>query len=107
MKKNKLFDDTIYIDKSVVTPYDKSKWKAMFQAYCDSDEIRKGSSINGLNACGYWHACDYCDGSDLPCACANSMLQYFKEIGRKVDFKNTDTKYFDKLLRGNYDDIEM
>ena len=37
MKQNKLFDDTVYIDKNVVTPYDKAKWKALFQSYCDSD----------------------------------------------------------------------
>ena len=45
MKQNKLFDDTIYIDKNVVTPYDKAKWKALFQNYCDSDEIRKEKKV--------------------------------------------------------------
>ena len=100
---NKLFDDTIYIDKSVVTAYDKSKWKAIFQAYCDSDEIRKESDLTGLNACGYWYACDYCDGSDLPCACANALIQYFHETGRKIDFKNINVKYLDELLRGEYE----
>lgn len=98
---NKLFDDTQYIDKSIVTQYDKQKWKKKFQEYCDSDEIRKESDSNGLNACGYWFACDYCEGSDLPCACANAMLEYFKEKGKQVDFKNTDIKYLDKLLRGD------
>ena len=31
MKQIKLFDDTIYVDKSVVTPYDKAKWKKCFK----------------------------------------------------------------------------
>lgn len=98
---NKLFDDTIYIDKSVVTSYDKQKWKAMFQSYCDSDKIRKESGLNGLNACGYWFACDLCIGSNLSCACAKAMLEYFKKIGKKIDFKNTSEEYFDELLRWN------
>ncbi len=97
----KLFDDSQYIDKNVVTDYDKRKWKKAFQDLCDSDEIRKESDLTGLNSCGYWYACDYCDGSELPCACANSMLQYFRETGRTVDFKNTDKKYLEKLLRGD------
>ncbi|MCI9434757.1 MAG: hypothetical protein HFI86_05765 [Bacilli bacterium] len=101
---NKLFDDKTYIDKSVITPYDKKKWKEKFQEYCDSDEIRKESDLTGLNACGYWYACDYCDGSDLPCACANAMLDYFNITGRKVDFKNTDKKYLDKLLREDFNE---
>lgn len=101
---NKLFDDKPYIDKSVITPNDKKKWKEKFQEYCDSDEIRKESDLTGLNACGYWYACDYCDGSDLPCACANAMLDYFNLTGRKVDFKNTDKKYLDKLLREDFDE---
>ena len=101
MKQNKLFDDTIYIDKNVVTAGDIAKWKVMFQSYCDSDEIRKESDKNGLNVCGYWYACDFCGGGDLPCACANAMLEYFEKIGKQVDFKNTDIKYLDKLLRGD------
>jgi hypothetical protein len=100
---NKLFDDTIYIDKSVVTDYDKKKWKALFQTYCDSDKIRKESDETGLNACGYWFACDYCDGSDLPCACAKALIQYFIETGRKIDYKNISDEYMDKLLGGNYE----
>lgn len=48
MKINKLFDDTVYIDKNIVTSYDKAKWKAMFQTYCDSDKIRKESEIDGI-----------------------------------------------------------
>ena len=96
---DKLFDDKEYIDKSIITQYDKQKWKKKFQEYCDSDEIRKESEENGLNACGYWYACDLCDGSDLPCACANALLQYFNETGRKVDFKNTSKEYLDKILR--------
>lgn len=103
MKQNKLFDDTIYVDKSVVTPYDKRKWKALFQSYCDSDEIRKESNENGLNACGYWYACDYCEDSSLPCACANSLIELFEKIGKTIDYKNTDIKYLDKLLRGDED----
>ena len=99
MKQDKLFDDTIYIDESVVTPYDKAKWKAMFQSYCDSEEIRKESDENGLNACGYWYACDHCEGSDLPCACANALIELFKDIGKTIDYKNTDIKYLDKILR--------
>ncbi len=104
MKQNKLFDDTIYIDKSVITPYDKKKWKKKFQEYCDSDEIRKESDENGLNACGYWYACDYCEGSDLPCACAKALIELFEDIGKTIDYKNTDIKYFDKLLRGDKDE---
>ena len=100
---NKLFDDTVYIDKNVVTSYDKVKWKEKFQEYCDSDEIRKESNENGLNACGYWFACDYCDGSDLPCACAKALIQYFHEIGRQIDYKNTSIEYLDKRLRENFD----
>lgn len=96
---NKLFDDTIYIDKSVITAYDKKKWKALFQNYCDSDEIRKESTQNGLNACGYWFACDYCKGSDLPCACANALIDYFSIIGESIDYINTSKEYLDKLLR--------
>lgn len=99
---DKLFDDTQYIDKSVVTDYDKKKWKKAFQEYCDSDEIRKESDLTGLNACGYWFACDYCDGSDLPCACARALIQYFNETGRQIDYKNTDIKYLDTLLREKY-----
>ena len=57
---NKLFDDTPYIDKSVITSYDKKKWKKAFQEYCDSPKIREESNRNGLNACGYWLACDEC-----------------------------------------------
>lgn len=100
---NKLFDDTVYIDKSVVTDYDKKKWKALFQTYCDSDKIRKESDETGLNACGYWFACDYCDGSDLLCACAKALIQYFFETGRKIDYKNISDEYMDKLLRGIYE----
>lgn len=100
---NKLFDDSVCIDKSIVTDYDKKKWKALFQTYCDSDKIRKESDETGLNACGYWFACDYCDGSDLPCACAKALIQYFFETGRKIDYKNISDEYMDKLLRGNYE----
>lgn len=100
---NKLFDDSVYIDKSIVTDYDKKKWKALFQTYCDIDKIRKESDETGLNACGYWFACDYCDGSDLPCACAKALIQYFFETGRKIDYKNISDEYMDKLLRGNYE----
>lgn len=99
----KLFDDAVYIDKNVVTPYDKTKWKEKFQEYCDSDEIRKESNENGLNACGYWFACDYCDSSDLPCSCAKALIQYFHETGRPIDYKNTSVEYLDKLLRENFD----
>lgn len=98
-KMNKLFDDTIYIDRSVITPHDKAIWKAMFQTYCDSDEIRKESEKNGLNACGYYYACDLCDGSDLPCACARATIQYLKEKGIEIDYKNTSKEYLDKILR--------
>lgn len=97
----KLFDNKLYVDKSVVTDYDKKKWMKAFQEYCDSDNIREESEKNGLNACGYWFACDYCDGSDLPCACARALLQYFHEIGKSVDYKNTDKNYLDKVLRGD------
>lgn len=96
---NKLFDDTIYKDKSTISYYDKKKWKQAFQQYCDSDEIREESARNGLNSCGYYYACDLCDGSDLPCACANATTQYFKETGRQIDFKNTSKEYLDKILR--------
>ena len=99
---DKLFDDTQYIDKSIVTDYDKKKWKESFQKYCDSDEIRKESDLTGLNACGYWFACNYCDGSDLPCACARALIQYFNETGREIDYKDTSEEYLDKLLREKY-----
>ena len=99
VKRIKLFDDTIYIDKSVVTPYDKAKWKAMFQSYCDSDEIRKESDENGLNACGYWYACNYCEDSALPCACAKALIELFNDIGKTIDYKNTDIKYLDKYIK--------
>lgn len=98
---NKLFDDTPYVDKNIVTNYDKTKWKKKFQEYCDSDEIRKESDLTGLNACGYWYVCDYCNGSDLPCACANALIEFLEKKGIQVDFKNTDKKYLDKLLRGD------
>ena len=101
---NKLFDDSVYIDKSIITPYDKKKWKTKFQEYCDSDEIRKESDENGLNACGYYYACDLCDGSDLPCACARATIQYLKEKGVEIDFKNISKEYLDKILR--YEDLE-
>ena len=97
--KNKLFDDTIYIDKSVISSYDKTKWKTMFQKYCDSDEIRKESDDNGLNACGYYYACDYCEGSDLPCACAKATIEYLKEKGIEINYKDTSKEYLDKILR--------
>ena len=97
---NKLFDDTVYIDKNITTPYDKSKWKILFQKYCNSDEIRKESEETGLNACGYWFACDECNGSDLPCACANALIDYFKKRGKTIDYKNISKEYLDKLLRG-------
>lgn len=96
---NKLFDDTVYIDKSVVTPYDKAKWEAMFQSYCDSDEIRKESDDNGLNSCGYYYACDYCDGSDRPCACAKATIEYLEGKNIKIDYKNTTKEYLDRVLR--------
>lgn len=101
---NKLFDDTIYIDKNVITPYDKEKWKAMFQSYCDSDEIRKESDENGLNSCGYYFACDYCEGSDLACACAKATIECLKEKGIEIDYKNISKEYLDKILRcgGNF-----
>ena len=101
---DKLFDDSVYVDKSIITPYDKKKWKTKFQEYCDSDEIRKESDENGLNACGYYYACDLCDGSDLPCACARATIQYLKEKGVEIDYKNTSKEYLDKILR--YEDLE-
>lgn len=96
---NKLFDDKPYIDKSVVTSYDKKKWKKAFQEYCDSDEIRKESDDNGLNACGYYYACDYCEGSDKLCACSKATIEYLKEKNIKIDYKNTTKEYLDKILR--------
>ena len=96
---NKLFDDTIYIDKNVVTSYDKQKWKKAFQKYCDSDEIRKESDDNGLNACGYYYACDCCEGSDLPCACAKATIEYLNEKNIEIDYKNVSKEYLDKILR--------
>lgn len=103
--QQKLFDDTPYIDKNVVTPYDKKKWQKAFQEYCDSDEIRKESDENGLNACGYYYACDLCDGSDLPCACARATIQYLKEKGIEINYKDTSKEYIDKILR--YEDGEL
>ena len=96
---NKLFDDKPYIDKSVVTSYDKKKWKKAFQEYCDSDEIRKESDANGLNACGYYYACDYCEGSDKSCACSKATIEYLKEKNIEIDYKNTSKEYLDKILR--------
>ena len=102
--QNKLFDDTLYIDKNVITTYDKKKWQKKFQEYCDSDEIRKESDENGLNACGYYYACDLCDGSDLPCACARATIQYLKEKGIEINYKDTSKKYLDKILRYESDE---
>lgn len=102
MKQNKLFDDTPYIDKLVVTPYDKTKWKKEFQKLCDSDEIRKESDENGLNACGYWFACDLCEGSDKPTPCASALIKYLAKEHKEVDYRNIDIKYLDKLLRKEY-----
>lgn len=101
---NKLFDDSIYVDKNVVTPYDKKKWQKKFQEYCDSDEIRKESDENGLNACGYYYACNLCAGSDLPYACAKATIEYLKNQGIEIDYKNTSKDYLDKILR--YEDLE-
>ena len=99
MKQEKLFDDKQYLDRTITTPYEKKKWKQKFQEYCDSDKIRKESEENGLNACGYYYACDLCDGSDLPCACANATIEYHFLQGINIDFKNTSEEYLDKILR--------
>lgn len=95
---NKLFDDTPYIDRNVVTSYDKRKWRKEFQKYCDSDEIRKESSHTGLNACGYWYACGECKmGRKYPCSSA--LIKYLSIRNVNIDYKNTNKEYLDKLLR--------
>lgn len=99
MKQLKLFDTKPLIDKNVITQNDKRKWKQAFQEYCDSEEIREESANNGLNACGYYYACDLCDGADLPCACAKATIQYLKEKGIQIDYRNISKEYLDKILR--------
>ncbi len=97
---NKLFDDTPYIDKNVVTSYDKAKWKKKFQGYCDSPKIREESAENGLNYCGYWYACDECLGYESrKYPCASSLIAYMNKKGITIDYKNTSEEYLDKLLR--------
>lgn len=96
---NKLFDDTPYIDRTVVTDCDKNKWKKAFQEYCDSEKIRKESDLTGLNACGYWYACDYCDGSDGNYSCAKALIEYLEGKGVEIDYKNISREYLDELLR--------
>ena len=96
---DKLFNDTLYKDKSIISSYDRQKWKRAFQEYCDSDEIRKESDDNGINACGYYYACDLCEGSDLDCACAKATIEYLNNKGIKIDYKNTSKEYLDKILR--------
>jgi len=95
----KLFDDKSFIDKTVIT---KKKWIEEFQKLCDSEEIRKESDFNGLNACGYWFACDYCDGDFTNCACANALIRYFNKIDKKIDYQNISHEYLEKLIRGDY-----
>ena len=99
MKQLKLFDTKPLIDKNVITQNDKKKWQKAFQEYCDSEEIRKESENNGLNACGYYYACDLCDGADKSCACARATIRYLKEKGINLDYKNTSKEYLDKILR--------
>jgi hypothetical protein len=96
---DKLFDDEVYIDKSVTTPNDKEKWKKEFQKLCDSDEVREESNNNGLNACGYWYACDYCNDSGEKCACAKALIRYCKENKIQIDYKNINKDYLNKMLR--------
>lgn len=95
---NQLFDDTLYIDKSVVTEYDKRKWKKKFQKYCDSNEIRKESGHTGLNACGYWYPCEECK-MDCKYPCSSAMIKYLSFRNINIDYKNTSKEYLDKLLR--------
>lgn len=95
---NKLFDDTPYIDKTITTAsYQKQKWKRKFQEYLDSDEIREESSHTGLNACGYWYACDECFKGKYPCS--NALIQYMKKRNKNIDFNNVSKEHLDKLLR--------
>lgn len=95
---NQLFDDTPYIDKNVVTAYDKRKWKKKFQEYCDSEEIREESSHTGLNACGYWYACEECE-TDRKYPCSSALIKYLSSKNVNIDYKNTSKEYIDKLLR--------
>ena len=92
---NKLFDDTIYIDKNIITKHDKKKWKKEFEGYCASDEIRKETADNGLNACGYYYACDLCENYN----CANATIEYLENKGIEIDYKNISKEYLDKILR--------
>lgn len=96
---DKLFDDAPYIDKNVVTQYDKKKWKKAFQEYCDSPKIREESDRDGLNACGHWFACGECEENLKDYPCARALTSYLKKKGIIIDYKNTSEEYLDKLLR--------
>lgn len=98
-KQLKLFSTKTLIDKNVITQNDKKKWKKAFQEYCDSEEIIEESANNGLNACGYYYACDLCDGADKSYACARATIQYLKEKGISIDYRNLSKEYLDKILR--------
>lgn len=97
---NKLFDDTPYI----VHGPNKQKWKRAFQKYCDSDKIREESSLDGLNSCGYWYACDECNGSGTYCPCATALMNYIKDKDIVINFDNISEEYLDKVLRGDFKD---
>ena len=80
-------------------PNIKQKWLRSFQKYCDSDEIRKESELNGINACGYGVQCEYCKGSEKRLACARAMVEFTKEERHfDIDYSNTSNEYFRELL---------
>lgn len=72
---------------------EEEKWKRHFQKFCDSDEIREESKLNGIQ-------CDYCRGSHIENACAKSMIEYCDENGIKIDFRDISKCSFRKLLKG-------
>ena len=79
----------------------RAEWLRAFQFYCDSDEIREESEINGINACGYGIQCDECLGSDAEeSQCARAMERFMKNRRIAIDYRNMSKEYFRKLLMG-------
>lgn len=94
-QSEKLFDDKPFIVKSV--NHNRGKWIRAFQKYCDSDEIREESSLNGINACGYGIQCEECKFEEAN-QCSKAMIRYCENKGTKIDYSNTSIEYFRELL---------
>ena len=78
----------------------RDAWLRAFQKFCNSDEIRKESEKNGINACGYGIQCDMCLDQSHRLACALAMDDYCFTQKKRIDYSNVSAEYFRKLLEG-------